>query len=731
MRMETKVVNTQPDKLTSIAAEMRLYWQADRGRFLHAAKAMFAVLLAVGLSMRLELSAPRTAMVSVVILMMHQHSGMVLARGFYRGLGMLIGSLVGLGLIALFPQERVLFLLALSTWIGLCVCGAAYYRNYQSYGFVLSGYATCIAAVPAISNPYGIFDNVVTSLSEVSIGILCAGAVSALVLPQRVSTMLLAAGQRHFTAYIGFVRDTLGGAISPADLGQVHLRLMAERAQIENLRSAAVFENPELRANNDVMVRLNRDFLNASARFHAIHQIKSRVRGLGDERAIVALDILFSQLLNILPSPVVGNALSLSEVRTLAAQLHILEVALPQGMEIAHATLVDAAPRTRQLFDTGASILYFAVSDLRSYARNYIIVREPLTRTARKIQEPPAHLISTANRTLALIAGLRAMAAILVTSILWIMSGWNGGSGSVIAATIACALFSIMPQPVTATRQMIVGCTAGWLAGLLFNFFLLPHLSGFLLLAVALGPFILAGSYMNTFPKTATIGLGFNIYFCFLGNLTNPSVYDPLGYLDAGFSTLVGIAIASFAYSVVVPYGGDWITSRYLKQLRRLVAQDACFGKLTGLLQLFESSVRDFVQQIAARPATGKINQNELIGWAFSALEIGHGVIQLREAATQGSMPRGWPAQQEKLLTAISQLFLSPSHDTHASTLHNTAQALSMIPVSKHFPKADNELIFLRMRGLLHFIQLSLLDDTLPLSPLAAPKNIRAEKRKQ
>jgi len=164
-------------------------WKRGRidGRdVIHVFKTLLAVIAATGISMRLELAAPRTATVTVVILMMHRHSGMVIARGFYRALGMLIGNLAAMILIGSLVQERVLFLLTLSAWIGLCVCGAAYYRNYQSYGFVLAGYATCIAALPSIDDPYAIFGNVVTGLSEVSLGVLCASVVSALILPESV-----------------------------------------------------------------------------------------------------------------------------------------------------------------------------------------------------------------------------------------------------------------------------------------------------------------------------------------------------------------------------------------------------------------------------------------------------------------------------------------------------------------------------------------------------------------
>ena len=100
-------------RIRALTGMVREFGRTDGMRLIHVAKTTIAVVLAMGLSMRLELAAPRTAMVTVVILMMHQHSGMVMARGFYRGIGMLVGNLAAIVLIGAFPQERVLFLTAL------------------------------------------------------------------------------------------------------------------------------------------------------------------------------------------------------------------------------------------------------------------------------------------------------------------------------------------------------------------------------------------------------------------------------------------------------------------------------------------------------------------------------------------------------------------------------------------------------------------------------------------
>ncbi|WP_322062406.1 FUSC family protein [Paraburkholderia sp. J63] len=703
--------------LKNTTAVVRLFGRTEGPILIHVLKTLLAVIAATGISMRLELVAPRTAMVTVVILMMHRQSGMVMARGFYRGLGMLAGNLAALVLIALFPQERVLFLVALSLWIGLCVWGAAYYRNYQSYGFVLAGYATCITALPAIDHPYAIFDNVVTSLSEVSIGILCASLVSALILPQKVRDMLLRTGEKHFAGFILFVRSTLTMDLSSDELGRTHLRLVAERAQLENLRSAAVFEDPALRAHNDAMIRLAGRFLDAGARFHSLHQFRHCLRAIGDPQATAAVDRLCAAFAMLIPDSDESPAAELSQSKLFAGNLDKWTDEFTQTCDANRLVVRGAGPQSLQYFDSGAAQLEEAVTSLRLYLTDFIAIRQLYTAPTRASVEQPVRIVTTANRMVSAAAGGRAILAIAVVSLFWIASGWTGATSAVISATIASALYSVMPAPAQATRQMVAGCLLSWLASLLFNFYLLPRLDGFAALAAAIAPFIIFGSYLNSFPKTATIGLGFNIYFCFLSNLTNPSVYAPTITFDAGFSTMLGIGVASLAYSIVAPYGGDWVTGLYLRQLRRLVAKDACYGRLSGLMLRFDSGVRDFMQQIAIRPPAGRLGQGELLAWSFASMEIGRNLIELRETAQAAALPSTWPAAETTLRTAISAAFSAPSKRVVQDAVRAIGHALAVLDGINEIDKKPNvETKFLvRMRASLNFIRLSFLDRLLPL----------------
>ncbi|MBU9589652.1 FUSC family protein [Burkholderia multivorans] len=693
------------------------FWRTDGVRLIHVAKTMIAVVLAMGLSMRLELAAPRTAMVTVVILMMHQHSGMVLARGFYRGAGMLVGNLAAIGLIGAFPQERVLFLTALVLWIGFCTCGAAYFRNYQSYGFVLAGYSTCIAAIPSIDRPYDIIANVVTGLSEVSIGILSASLVSALILPRHVSAVLMKTGEDHYADFIDFIRAALTQNLQVDEQNRRYLKLVAARAQLENLRSAAVFEDPDLRARNGIMTGMAGQFLDAAARFHALHQYRARVASAGDSRTSQFIETYCDDIAHALPA---GNSGQSFDLRA--------AIGLADAIDRAVAQLQNDAPHVSSSSDLEASratmtaltLLRQALDSLRAYLRDFIALRLPsrLPSSASSAITRPVRIVTAANRMVSAAAGLRATVAISTVALFWIASGWTGAAGAVISATIASALYSIMPAPAAATRQLALGCATAWLASLYFNFVLVPHLDGFASLAAALALFVMIGSYLNTFVSTAVVGLGFSIYFCFLANVTNPGVYAPVPMLDAGFSSILGIVAASLAYSVVAPYGGDWATERYLRQLRRLVSGDACFGNLAELMSRFDAGVRDFVLQIGSRPVAGRLGQRELFAWTFASLEIGRSLVDLRMASANASPSGEWLAYEHALCTSISQLFERPSYATLLAAERTATAALTAL--NRGLDNAGHEAPLLA--NYVDFILVSLQCNLIPLQrPAASP----------
>ncbi|WP_134597051.1 FUSC family protein, partial [Pseudomonas aeruginosa] len=169
-----------PDELRRALLE---WARSDGVAWVFVFKALLTASLALWLAYRLELPQPSTVLVTVFIVMQTQ-SGQVLAKSFYRIVGTLIGLSVMVTLIALFAQERVLFLACLALWVGLCTAGAARYRDFRGYACVLAGYTATMIGIPATAHPEGAFMAALWRVLEISLGILCTGTVSAIFLPQ-------------------------------------------------------------------------------------------------------------------------------------------------------------------------------------------------------------------------------------------------------------------------------------------------------------------------------------------------------------------------------------------------------------------------------------------------------------------------------------------------------------------------------------------------------------------
>lgn len=153
-----------PDELRRALLE---WARSDGVAWVFVFKALLTASLALWLAYRLELPQPSTVLVTVFIVMQTQ-SGQVLAKSFYRIVGTLIGLSVMVTLIALFAQERVLFLACLALWVGLCTAGAARYRDFRGYACVLAGYTATMIGIPATAHPEGAFMAALWRVLEIS-----------------------------------------------------------------------------------------------------------------------------------------------------------------------------------------------------------------------------------------------------------------------------------------------------------------------------------------------------------------------------------------------------------------------------------------------------------------------------------------------------------------------------------------------------------------------------------
>ena len=711
--------------LSEVRREFAVWGKTDGKGWLFVFKTTLAALLAMGISMRFELGQPVTAMVTVYVIMQLQ-TGMVLTKSFYRIIGTVAGATASLALLGLFSQERVLFLLGLSIWTGLCTAGAALYRNFKSYGFTLAGYTAAMIALPLVMQPSGFFDYAVNRVTEVVVGIMCAGIVSEIVFPQSLGDTIRRTIQSRYTEFNVFVHDMLSGRMERQEIHRMHLRFISNVINLESFRSAAILEASAMRKRDLCLRRLNRDFIAASTTFHSLCQLLNRLKK-ADAPATQALVSLSQSLADVLVTE--GKpACTAKEAQQTARRIAAFRKTFPQQAEIVRLKYGSFSDNQANLDrETALELLHRFIRELHDYSRAYASL------VADRHKSRPLDEVRFASRTdpaVAFLTGARATAIVLLVAAFWIASAWPYGASAVMMAAIGSSLFAPAPDPALAVKTGLIGTLAGFIAAFFCKFFVLASLSGFGLLCAGMVPFMLVGPYLSLNPKLAGIGLGYSAMFCFMIAPANSMQYDPVSFINFGSALMLGLAAAAVIFATFAPLTGAWFKRRTARMLQREL-ETACFGSLPGLTHRFESGTRDMLQRLAAKQNLHDIHDRNILEWMFIVIEIGRAIIHLRQDAESVSLSQPALNIVKKVIYSNAYLFRRPDAERHVAALEHVEDGIETILL-----ESDGEGLgghsrdaLHRMLTSLHLIRTSLLDDeTILAATVGGPRaNLQGE----
>jgi uncharacterized membrane protein YccC len=165
-------------------------WLPKPAAWAFALRIWIAMMLALAAAFWLQLDSASSAATCVAILAQPKR-GQAISKAVYRLLGTLIGAAVSIVFMALFGQDRVLLLIAFTTWLGLCVFTAQYLQDTRAYGAMLSGYTVAIIALGQIDEPQGTFDAAVSRVAVIVLGIIVITFINdALASPSTWRTLL-------------------------------------------------------------------------------------------------------------------------------------------------------------------------------------------------------------------------------------------------------------------------------------------------------------------------------------------------------------------------------------------------------------------------------------------------------------------------------------------------------------------------------------------------------------
>ncbi|WP_268799699.1 FUSC family protein [Pseudomonas huanghezhanensis] len=693
--------------------------RSDGVTWVYIFKVLIAAFLTYWLAMRLELPQPRTAMITVFIVMQPQ-SGHVFAKSFYRLLGTLAGSVVMVLLMALFAQNSELFLGSLTLWVGLCCAGAARYRNFRAYGFVLAGYTAAMTGLPALAHPETSFMAAMWRVLEISLGIACSTLVTAAILPQSAGASMRNALYQRFGVFAAFVNDGLRGTTDPAAFEAHNVRFIAEAVGLEGLRAVTVFEDPHMRRRNGRLNRLNSEFMTLTTRFNALHQLLERLRSRDETVVLNAIEPGLKALVDRL-TPFADRPLIDADAAVLARQLSAFKSELPEHVRSLRAEFMRHAPSDDQQLDfhTAYELLYRFVEDMHDYAQTHASLADH-NHEREKWVEP---FVPKTNWMACAASGIRATFILGVMSVYWVATAWPSGATMTMVSAATVALSATTPNPRRMAFQMACGTGLGAVLGFFETFFVFPQIDGFALLCMVLAPVFMLGAFLTSRPQWAGYGLGLLIFFCIGSAPDNLTVYNPYAFINDYIAMVVGMLLCAAAGAIILPPNSRWLWSRLEDDLRRQVVF-AISAPLRGMRSGFESRTRDLMHQAYGLAAGRPEVQRSALRWMFVVLEIGQAIIELRREQTllpvhpSYAESQHWRQAIRAMGRSLIRLFIQPDGSNLSRSLRAVDHAINCVahtdePFAPHFDTSPLR----RVKSHLHFIRTSLLD---PQSPLAA-----------
>ncbi|HSC85370.1 MAG TPA: FUSC family protein, partial [Pseudomonas sp.] len=598
---------------------LSVFLSPSRSALQFACKTLLGGGLALWCALRFDLEQPQWALMTAFIVA-QPLSGMVVQKGLARLLGTLVGTCMAVLFMALFAQAPWLFLLAMALWLGLCTAASTLLRSAWAYSFVLAGYTVAIICLPALSHPLSVFDQAVARCTEICLGIACATVCSALLWPQRVELQLTQQAQLTWRAGMQAVTTALTGA---AHGRQGLLEVLGRIVAVDAQREHAWFEGERGRQRGRALRVLTRDLLG----------LLRLARGVARQ----------------------WRQLTVDEAQAVAPWLdevqRVLAEAPPEAVQALRERL-----RLMAQDECMNPAQQFCLARLAVLLRQFLLAREALQAVERGVaplDAPPALSWHRDVQTAA-VYGLRSALTFIALAAFWLLTAWTAASGAMILAVVVCSLFASRENAELIGLSFLRGIVYALLPAFVIGQLLLPQLSGFPLLCLALGVPLLFGVLGMAKPAMAGTATSFCLHFIVLCAPQNDMHYDVAVFFNQAIAMLIGVGCAVLAFRLITLQNPLWHSRRLLRAtLDDLAALTS--RTLQGADNWFGGRIADRLLQLArhypALPSEVRSRWDD----GVASLDLGDELLHLRACLAAAQVPLGavergfWQALQQTL----------------------------------------------------------------------------------
>jgi uncharacterized membrane protein YccC len=635
-------------------------------------------MLSLYLAFELQLEAPYWAPVAALIVA-QPAPGMAISKAVYRLVGSIVGSAMGVVLIALFAQLPEMFILALGLWVGACTLASNLLRNFRAYGAVLAGYTAAIVSLAAYQAPDQIFDIAMARGSCTVIGILTTLVITTLFSHHRAKQQVLQ-GLREVLA------EAAERIAYPHD-APVPQRIILGKRAVTHLIAL------------DPMI----DFAGAEAAEFRIHENGARSLLAHLFGVISANRALDSRLVRAGRPSSPDLRASLAEIRAFFAAAperiltrHLNE--LREDIDGLHHRLHQAADGLTNA-DEPALITDRIVADrLHDLLHHFgTAVKDMLRIEGHYAWEPSMSLNFHQDHRLAWINAARAFLAIGLAGAFWFASAWPAGSNLLIFVAVICSLFASLPNPDKLGITFFFATVAAITSAFICQFFMLPYIDGFPLLALCVGLFLIPAGLLIANPSPGVTGFGLAYGFNFLGTcrLLNPMDYDISTFLNNSLATLAGVVCGVLAYMLFIPPNPE-AARRYVAHRARRGLEIIATLREIPPAWAWQTRMLDRISRLSQPANPSGTFTDEWYEAGIATLNLGNEVLRLRHLLEEGKLPAPLVDCAHNVLRGFGHIIRHPV-STGRAVEAAARRAAGVAPENDR----ERSLARLRLRGIL------------------------------
>lgn len=558
----------------------------------------------------LQLEPAQWAAITVWIMFM-QDPRLNYSKVIWWAFGTVVGAFMAVVLIACFKQTPELFLLSLALWLAGCASAAPLVTSYRAYGAVLAGYTCAIVSMSAVDHPDQVFQLAVTRVSCIFIGMSSAILFIFIFLPRHGHWRETV---HHLGEHLKSALVETAGALA-ADTGhpsRFTWRHMADRlSTLEHTLDATTAETSDSRIRAAQARSLVATLFCLLAKAQAIGIHLSRP-GSPAQPADVENLLARSRSLFATVGEKISPHISAEQIAAVCGEIELLNANVAKLRQTGPATTTDETLSTRFILDRLDEILDELSLALNDWSGLFG------TWTARRATCLSVHR----DYMTAFIYGLRMFFAIGTASALWFITEWPSGSQFILFIAVVCSLLSLQEYAPSMGLAFIKSAIFCAVMACVTTFSTLQAGSGFLILTLALGIFLIPAAYAYRHPRLIGSAVVSMLVFYGLTMPANQMNYDISAFLNNGIALLCATVCGFFSFHAVPSLSPA--------------------AKRSGLLRAIHNDL--------GRPVSGHgpLTEQDWTSRTFDRLRLLHRTVENGDAPQTGGFP-GW--ENEVLLS--------------------------------------------------------------------------------